>query len=401
MPSRVQRSDFVRTLKETELDVRTAEGDPRLKGVLPGKADLDGDGKISKEAEIDRLFTQIDSFGRTPDSQSVALTRPDGGGTQAAAAMRALGELTRNQDVLGWTTGIDLSKQVDFTAMLAPYGAFATPEAMVGAAALLLRERKDNYGTDQPWFNLDPNHALPAGVKLGGLAKNERNPNGVWKCNLFGGNALYAAGFDPPRYGNRPKGEYPNANQFFKWSDQYAAQYGNKVHFELKGEVKLVGLSEEEKQAKLREVLQTAKPGDLIMVDHLGDGVADGGHTRVVMKNDLQADGSGEIHSAQATASEAAVRGETLSAFTSEEVVWVLRPNRRREGPPVEGVASQTPPPAPPRPQSYVVKPGDTLSKIASATLGSAGRWRELLAANPSLTDPNKIRPGMTLNLPA
>lgn len=400
MPSRLQRSDFVNTLKNAELDVRTAENDPRLKSVLPGKADLDGDGKISKEAEIDRLFTQIDSFGRTPDSPSLALTGPDGSGTQAAAAMRALGELTRNQDVLGWTTGIELSKQVDFTALVAPYGAFATPAAMVGAASLLLRERKDNYGTDQPWFNLDPKHALPAGVKLGGLAKNERNPNGVWKCNLFGGNALYAAGFDPPRYGNRGTGEYPNANQFWKFSDQYASQFGNKVHFQMMGEVKLDGLSDEEKKARLIEVLKTAQPGDLIMVDHLGDGVADGGHTRVVMQNGLQADGSGEIHSAQATASEAAVRGEALSSFMYEEKLWVLRPNLRREGPPVPGVASETPPP-PPRPQSYVVKPGDTLGKIASATLGSAGRWRELLAANPNLTDPNKIRPGMTLNLPA
>lgn len=50
---------------------------------------------------------------------------------------------------------------------------------------------------------------------------------------------------------------------------------------------------------------------------------------------------------------------------------------------------------------TYTVKAGDTLSKIAAATLGSAGRWRDILAANPDLSDPNKIRPGMTLKLPA
>jgi LysM repeat protein len=400
MPARINRSDFVNALKTAELDVRTAQADARLKGVLPARADLDGDGKISKEAELDRLFTQIDSFGRTPESQSVALISPDGMGTQAANAMRALGELTRNQDVMGWTAGIEL-KQLDFTQMVAPPGSFANADAMVGAASLLLRERKDNYGTDQPWFNLDPNHALPAGVNLGGLAKNDRNPNGVWKCNLFGGNALYAAGFEPPRYGNRPTGEYPNANQFFKWSDAHAAQYGNKVHFKMVGEVNIQGLSEDEKRTQLIAALRNAQPGDLIMVDHMGDGIADGGHTRVVMGNGLQADGSGEIHSAQATATEAAVRGEGLSSFLGEEKLWVLRPNKRREGPPVPGVAAAGQPPKPPSAGTYTVKPGDTLGKIAQAALGSSARWRELMAANPALTDPNKIRPGMTLNLPA
>lgn len=321
MPHRIQRSDFLQTLKGSELDVKTAEGDARLKAVLPANADLDGDGKITGEAEIDRLFTQIDSFGRTPDSQAVALTGPDGRGTQAAAAMRALGEMTANRDVLGWTEGIDLTVRTDFRTYVAPAGSFGTADAMVGAAALLLRERKDNYGTHQPWFNLDPNHALPAGKPLGGLGKTERNPNGVWKCNLFGGNALYAAGFEPPYYGNRGKGEYPNANQFWKFSDRYASQYNNKVHFEMVGELRLEGLDPDAKKARLIEVLKSAQPGDLLMVDHLGGDVTDGGHTRVVMSNGLNADGSGEIHSAQATASEAAIRGESLSSFMHEEHV--------------------------------------------------------------------------------
>lgn len=91
-----------------------------------------------------------------------------------------------------------------------------SPAESVGTAARkILDEHGDRYGVEQPWFNVDPQHALPAGKDLGGL-------KGRWKCNLFGGNAMYAGGFEPPYYGNKGKGEYPNANQFYKWSDKYA-----------------------------------------------------------------------------------------------------------------------------------------------------------------------------------
>jgi len=159
-------------------------------------------------------------------------------------------------------------------------------------------------GRRQPWYNLDPNHALPANVRLGGLGQSATKPNGVWKCNLFGGNALYVGGSEPPYYGNRGKGEYPNANQFYAFSDKYAAQFGNKVHFKMVDEVALNGLDGDAKKARLLEVLRSAQPSDLLMVDHQGADVSDGGHTRVVMSNDLQADGTGSIHSAQATQSE-------------------------------------------------------------------------------------------------
>ncbi len=49
---------------------------------------------------------------------------------------------------------------------------------------------------------------------------------------------------------------------------------------------------------------------------------------------------------------------------------------------------------------SYVVKAGDTLGAIAKRELGSAGRWEEILEANPDLDDENSIRAGMTLKLP-
>jgi len=48
---------------------------------------------------------------------------------------------------------------------------------------------------------------------------------------------------------------------------------------------------------------------------------------------------------------------------------------------------------------SYIVKPGDTLSKIATSTLGSAGKWRMIAEIN-GITNPAKLRVGKILQLP-
>ena len=49
---------------------------------------------------------------------------------------------------------------------------------------------------------------------------------------------------------------------------------------------------------------------------------------------------------------------------------------------------------------SYIVKPGDTLSKIATSTLGSAGKWRMIAEIN-GITNPAKLRVGKILQLPS
>ena len=47
-----------------------------------------------------------------------------------------------------------------------------------------------------------------------------------------------------------------------------------------------------------------------------------------------------------------------------------------------------------------MVKPGDSLWSLALEHLGRGARWHELLAANPGLSDPNRVAAGTQLVLP-
>ena len=52
--------------------------------------------------------------------------------------------------------------------------------------------------------------------------------------------------------------------------------------------------------------------------------------------------------------------------------------------------------------KTYTVKSGDTLSAIAKAQLGSAGDYMKIFEANrDQLNDPDKIKPGQVLKIPA
>jgi murein DD-endopeptidase MepM/ murein hydrolase activator NlpD len=65
------------------------------------------------------------------------------------------------------------------------------------------------------------------------------------------------------------------------------------------------------------------------------------------------------------------------------------------------GGSAPAPAPAPKPTGSVTVQRGDTLSKIAQRTLGSADRWRELYEANrDKISNPNIVWPGMTLRVP-
>jgi nucleoid-associated protein YgaU len=52
--------------------------------------------------------------------------------------------------------------------------------------------------------------------------------------------------------------------------------------------------------------------------------------------------------------------------------------------------------------RTYTVKAGDTLSKIAKETLGNASHYMAIFNANrDQLQDPDKIKPGQVLKIPA
>jgi len=63
---------------------------------------------------------------------------------------------------------------------------------------------------------------------------------------------------------------------------------------------------------------------------------------------------------------------------------------------------SMAPPkPAMPVAKTYVVQPGDTLSKIAKDLLGNANAYMKIFEVNKDqLSDPNKIRVGQVLKIP-
>ncbi|MEF2964914.1 LysM peptidoglycan-binding domain-containing protein [Paenibacillus sp. M1] len=56
-----------------------------------------------------------------------------------------------------------------------------------------------------------------------------------------------------------------------------------------------------------------------------------------------------------------------------------------------------------PKPKTYTVKSGDTLSKIAKLELGSSAKWQAIYNANVKIIgpDPNKIKPGQKLVMPS
>ena len=57
---------------------------------------------------------------------------------------------------------------------------------------------------------------------------------------------------------------------------------------------------------------------------------------------------------------------------------------------------------AEPAAQTYTVKSGDTLSAIARQHLGDANAYMKIFDANrDQLSDPDKIKPGQTLKIPA
>jgi hypothetical protein len=58
------------------------------------------------------------------------------------------------------------------------------------------------------------------------------------------------------------------------------------------------------------------------------------------------------------------------------------------------------PPPVPAKPKTYVVKKGEGIQAIAEKVYGDRSKWRKIVSANPSIKDPDQLKPGQVLVLP-
>jgi hypothetical protein len=215
-----------------------------------------------------------------------------------------------------------------------------TADALSAAGrSLATGDRAANYGTVNAWKNIDPNHAAPVDVRFGGLVNR-------WKCNLFGGNAMAAAGFEPPYYGNKGKGEYPVAEQWHQWSTpspelraraaadgktvvDYAKAGRNASRFNLMDEVKPTSITDPAvREKRIAEFLSRVQPGDVVTADHAGASGADGGHVRVCVGRDEQ----GRPVFAHAQQDQARVEAQGLydAPWGDEDALYILRPNTPR-----------------------------------------------------------------------
>jgi LysM repeat protein len=85
---------------------------------------------------------------------------------------------------------------------------------------------------------------------------------------------------------------------------------------------------------------------------------------------------------------------KTVSSWQGDVVADI-----RVEAPAAASKAAAAPATTPP--ETYTVKAGDSLSKIAKEHLGNANAYMAIFNANRDiLTDPDKIKPGMVLKLP-
>lgn len=104
-------------------------------------------------------------------------------------------------------------------------------------------------------------------------------------------------------------------------------------------------------------------------------------------------------------AADVAPADDPVVVEVAEEKVAVILPESAKETEkPAEAVksdeAGKSTPDTAKESVVYVVKPGDTLSFIAKKFYRNGARYDLILKANPQLTNPNALRPGMKLQIP-
>ncbi len=96
---------------------------------------------------------------------------------------------------------------------------------------------------------------------------------------------------------------------------------------------------------------------------------------------------------AKAAEKEAAEAKAKLASLEREKRAGEMRERLERQEEKIAAAKAQT--------RVYVVKSGDSLSKIAKEVYGDANRWPEIFEANKDkIKDPNLIYPGQELRIP-
>jgi nucleoid-associated protein YgaU len=90
------------------------------------------------------------------------------------------------------------------------------------------------------------------------------------------------------------------------------------------------------------------------------------------------------------------------AAGPADESVATPSKRKKAEARPDEKTAAAEPEPAPAGPMdSYVVQPGDTLSRVAGKVYGDPRKWEQIFNANrDALPSPESVRVGQTLQIP-
>lgn len=109
---------------------------------------------------------------------------------------------------------------------------------------------------------------------------------------------------------------------------------------------------------------------------------------------DLGLDTDGLEVEVEPNSSKVRIKGRPKDQETREKVILAVGN--------VEGVAEVEDEGDGPEPRFHTVEPGDSLWKVAEATLGDGNRYDEIFEANrPMLSDPDEIYPGQVLRIPA
>ncbi|MEM6274394.1 MAG: peptidoglycan-binding domain-containing protein [Myxococcota bacterium] len=243
------------------------------------------------------------------------------------------------------STKVDEALRATSAPEIRRVGGPATPKRLLAVARYLIDVDGDRYGTHGPDGKLlpfrcrDPQHA--------GWNPNrvEQDPHGNaysdmpfpangsgWKCNLFAGTVMSAAGYEPPRYGpNNASGNYPIAIEMHRFTREVQGSRSPHNVFErVAPPLDVTAMTPAEAKRAIGSLLALARPGDFIFVKHEGDDTADGGHCRLVMDGSRwRSDGTGTIDCAEARRDEARVETHGWKKFyEGEEVIWLLRPSK-------------------------------------------------------------------------